>query len=237
MSSEFRPVNGARSILDAAFALFLRDGYEGVSVAKIAEQAQVSKANVFHHFESKEALYLDVMREASIGHAEFAERLLEENISSVEKIRRLAIWEFEDNFRNNARVHLLISEVFGGRNTPSRKLARQVFRRNFDAVIGLFEQGQRGGEFRPDFDPAVAACMLGSTSSMYAQTHEGMRQLPKFRYIDDPRAYANATCDLLLSAISQSRPAPQSRRSARSRPSTAARSAPARVKNTRSLKQ
>jgi TetR/AcrR family transcriptional regulator len=181
MATDFQHVSAARSILDAAQSLFLRDGFETVSVAQIAEQAQVSKANV--------------------GHAEFAEHLLQEDLSSAEKLRRLALWEFEDSFHNEGRVRLLIREVFGGCRIQARQLAREVFRRNFDAVIGLFVQGQQRGEFRPDFDPAVAALMLGATSAMYAQTREGLRQFPQFRYTDDPRGYANAAVDLVLTSI------------------------------------
>lgn len=206
MATQFQPVSGARSILDAALALFLKDGFETVSVARIAEHACVSKANVFHHFRSKEALYIDVMREASVGHAEFAERLLAADLSSAEKLRRLAIWEFEDNFRNEGRVRLLIHEVFGGCRTQARELARSVFRRNFDAVVALFVQGQQRGEFRPDFDPAAAACMLGATSGMYAQTREGMRGFSRFVYADDPSAYALAVCNLLLAGVQAPRP-------------------------------
>jgi TetR/AcrR family transcriptional regulator len=229
MATDFQHVSAARSILDAAQSLFLRDGFETVSVAQIAEQAQVSKANVFHHFHSKEALYIDVMREASIGHAEFAEHLLQEDLSSAEKLRRLALWEFEDSFHNEGRVRLLIREVFGGCRIQARQLAREVFRRNFDAVIGLFVQGQQRGEFRPDFDPAVAALMLGATSGMYAQTREGLRQFPQFRYTDDPRGYANAAVDLVLTSILVP---------ARHDAETAARpTAASRAKKTRSAKR
>ncbi len=43
--------------LAAARRVFAEDGYDGATVARIAEVAGVTKAAVLHHFESKEALY------------------------------------------------------------------------------------------------------------------------------------------------------------------------------------
>ena len=61
-------------ILAAAEELFARQGFDAVSMNAIAEAAAVSKANIFHHFESKIALYLAVVRHAC---ANTAERLLQ----------------------------------------------------------------------------------------------------------------------------------------------------------------
>ncbi len=43
----------------AAFALFGRFGHDGVSMLQVAKDAGITKAALYWHFESKEALYLD----------------------------------------------------------------------------------------------------------------------------------------------------------------------------------
>lgn len=45
-------------LLALARALFAQKGYAGTSMMSIAEAAGISKASVFHHYPSKEALYL-----------------------------------------------------------------------------------------------------------------------------------------------------------------------------------
>ena len=50
------------SIVDAAQAVFLRQGYENASMDAIAQQANVSKATVYAHFAGKEALFVAVMQ-------------------------------------------------------------------------------------------------------------------------------------------------------------------------------
>lgn len=46
-----------RQIMDAAVALFMRQGYDGVSMDQIADEAGVSKQTVYSHFGSKEDLF------------------------------------------------------------------------------------------------------------------------------------------------------------------------------------
>ena len=46
-----------RSILDAAREAFVRDGYEGVSMRKLAERVGCSHGNLYLHFKDKEALF------------------------------------------------------------------------------------------------------------------------------------------------------------------------------------
>jgi AcrR family transcriptional regulator len=45
-------------ILDAAYALFSRDGIHAVGIDRIIAEADVAKATLYHHFSSKEALVI-----------------------------------------------------------------------------------------------------------------------------------------------------------------------------------
>ncbi|MGW4369493.1 TetR/AcrR family transcriptional regulator [Nocardia takedensis] len=49
-------IDKRRAILDAAFAVFARRGFEQAAVQEIAEQAGVAKPTVYNHFEDKHAL-------------------------------------------------------------------------------------------------------------------------------------------------------------------------------------
>ncbi|NVB84092.1 MAG: TetR/AcrR family transcriptional regulator [Kofleriaceae bacterium] len=57
-----RPTAGARArILDAAIAEFAARGFEAASTNTIAREAKVAKGLVFHHFGSKEDMYLAIV--------------------------------------------------------------------------------------------------------------------------------------------------------------------------------
>src|SRR5262245_25849297 len=53
-----------RAILDAAREAFVRDGYEGVSMRKLAERVGCSHANLYVHFTDKEALFNCLVEES-----------------------------------------------------------------------------------------------------------------------------------------------------------------------------
>jgi AcrR family transcriptional regulator len=56
-----QPSSSARArILEAALALFLKQGVEAVSVAEICRAAGVSNGSFFHHFPSKDELALEI---------------------------------------------------------------------------------------------------------------------------------------------------------------------------------
>ena len=50
-----------QAILDAATEVFLRDGYLGTNMEEIAALSEVSKQTIYKHFESKEALFVEIV--------------------------------------------------------------------------------------------------------------------------------------------------------------------------------
>ena len=192
---------GALSILEAATELFARDGYECVSVAAIADQAGVCKANIFHHYASKEVLYLEVMRKASAEHAELAEALLKEDCSCVEKLQRLTEYDIKTMIDNELRTRLILRELGEPCANNVRRIAHQVFRRNFQLVIELFEQGQRNGEFRTDFDASAAAVAWCGSKNAFFLCRETMQDLDLFKGKDAARSFAEKVCKLLIEGI------------------------------------
>jgi TetR/AcrR family transcriptional repressor of mexJK operon len=56
-----RSVHKREAIMDAATALFLRDGYRSTSMDQVAADAAVSKPTVYNHFEDKEQLFREIV--------------------------------------------------------------------------------------------------------------------------------------------------------------------------------
>lgn len=55
-------VDSRQRIIDAAFAVLSRQGYENTSIKDIAEQAEVAQGLVHYYFKSKQQLVLEVLR-------------------------------------------------------------------------------------------------------------------------------------------------------------------------------
>ncbi|WP_293373328.1 TetR/AcrR family transcriptional regulator [Nevskia sp.] len=173
------PSSGARAILDAATEGFARAGFDSVSIADIAAQAGVSKANIFHHFKSKEALHQEVLREACKGHAEFAEALLARtDMGSVDKLQALIRFDFSDAFGHELNTHLVVREVLNTGCCAGRDLVEPVFMRNFMAVTGIIRQGQQNGSFADDIDPSTVTMMIGATVILFFQNRHMLDRFP-----------------------------------------------------------
>lgn len=55
--------NKRKKIMNAALTLFAKNGVNGTTVEQIAARAKVSKSNLLYYFNSKEQLYLDVIKQ------------------------------------------------------------------------------------------------------------------------------------------------------------------------------
>jgi AcrR family transcriptional regulator len=60
MSSQ--TTSGRQRIVNEASRLFAARGYDGVSMRQVAEASDLSKAALYHHFDSKETLYLNAVQ-------------------------------------------------------------------------------------------------------------------------------------------------------------------------------
>jgi TetR/AcrR family transcriptional regulator, mexJK operon transcriptional repressor len=61
LEDERRSTRKRRAILEAATAVFLRNGYVGTSMDEIAALARVSKQTVYKHFADKERLFSEIV--------------------------------------------------------------------------------------------------------------------------------------------------------------------------------
>ncbi|MGH9870076.1 MAG: TetR/AcrR family transcriptional regulator [Candidatus Polarisedimenticolia bacterium] len=80
-----------REILDAAREAFVRDGYEGVSMRKLAERIGCSHSNLYRHFKDKEALFDCLVEESFDRLADSMRSLIESDRGRdpVELVRKI----------------------------------------------------------------------------------------------------------------------------------------------------
>jgi AcrR family transcriptional regulator len=76
-----------QAILDAAGSLFLAEGYDGVSMRRIADQIGYTPTTIYLHFKNRDELLLALLED---GYARFGQALAEAAASRREPLRRLA---------------------------------------------------------------------------------------------------------------------------------------------------
>ena len=76
-------------ILAKAKELVLEKGVVALTMQDIAEAAELSKATLYLYFQSKEAILMDIMEEATSAFVEFAQSRISESSSGLEALRSL----------------------------------------------------------------------------------------------------------------------------------------------------
>lgn len=86
-----RPANPQvpERIVACALRQFAQKGYKAVSMADVAGAANVTKANLFHYFPSKEALGLAVLSSASEQVRQILSRHFESDLAPIEAVRAM----------------------------------------------------------------------------------------------------------------------------------------------------
>jgi len=143
------------TILNVATRLFAAKGFDGTSVRKIAEKADLSVAGMFHYFPSKE----EILNEIMIGFMdEGYKRLMEiykSDIGLVEKLEKVCEFYVEHYAGHKDQLTILVSE---GKSLSLKH--RQVFVDKQRVYVGalrrLFGDLAKEGLLKP-MDPSVLA--------------------------------------------------------------------------------
>ena len=147
-----------RQVLDAAQDLFLANGYGAVSMDAVARRAGVSKATLYAHFESKEALFATML-----GRYSLADTLADELFASpagdlralLEAVGRIVL-RFLLREHALALVSIAIAESARFPELGCAFYDRGP-RRTHEQMRDWVAAQQAAGRVRADADPHVAA--------------------------------------------------------------------------------
>ena len=185
-------------ILAAAEALFAEHGFDAVSINAIAEAASVSKANVFHHFNSKHALYQAVLRNACDETTQQLKNMVAQSGAVVANLGQFAEKHLESILEHDQFARLILREILSDMPKERLKIAQQVFGENFSELVDILRRGQKRNEFRADVDPALAATLLVGANVFFFQARNVFRHFPEVNFADEPSRYSRMVVDILL---------------------------------------
>jgi AcrR family transcriptional regulator len=157
-----------RSILDAARELFVTEGYQNVSIRKIAERIEYSPAAIYGYFPSKDDIFFALAEEGFrlLGHPrEAISQGQLDRLPPLERIRAL-FWHFYEFSREHPQYFAL---MFVDRSVPriSREYERFAIAREMkQSVVAEIERCIASGALPPTTDPtaamrAISAGLLG----------------------------------------------------------------------------
>jgi len=152
-------------ILDAAFVEFGQRGLAGARLDDIARRAGVGKGTIYLYFDTKEALFREMVR-VTLGVAiEEAERMASAHVSgSIESLFREYAkkwWTFIRDERFAVVQRLVLAGELRDFPELMAFFANDIVIRGRRVVAGIIARGIASGEFRPT-DPDIAARMYSA---------------------------------------------------------------------------
>src|SRR5216683_2894106 len=156
------PLQPRRAEICRTAAQIFRDrGYDATSVSDIARALGITKAGLYHHFESKEALLFEIT-------AYGLDRVRDDVILPARavrdpeaRLRQLVIRHARIATQGRGAIAQLVDEV-RALPPPARKRVEERMRAYFDLVRGTLVQLRSAGRLR-DVDPTVATFSLIGT--------------------------------------------------------------------------
>jgi AcrR family transcriptional regulator len=139
------------AILETAWKLLLRDGYEGMSIAKVAEEARVGRPAIYRRYKNKSELVAALLADKQARTAP-----IDTGSARGDLIAHL---EFA---RRGFKVELAGTMLVDGRKHPEllEGFRRGMLRPRMGDIIAALERGKERGEVRPDLDSEVAVHAL-----------------------------------------------------------------------------
>ena len=148
-----------RDILRTGARIFAQKGFERTSMRDISEACGISKALLYHHFESKDNLYALIAHNSAQHLYEFVYQRVPEEGTAGDKIRAfmVAMATFFDEYR---WAWVASSAAFWSDPDRSRMETRIRQRKQLEGRLrDLIREGVESGEFN-DVDPAMTGRLI-----------------------------------------------------------------------------
>ncbi|MEX2144399.1 MAG: TetR/AcrR family transcriptional regulator [Anaerolineales bacterium] len=151
-------------IREAAFTLFVSQGYHGTSMRQIAESAGMTPASIYNHFESKEGIFRQVLERHHPYHELLPIMESAQGKDTEEMLREVTTRAFQSIRTRKELLHLLFIEIveFDGRHLGEifSVVSPKVF--SFLQVLDTSK-----GELRPISKPNLLLSLVGMVMSQW----------------------------------------------------------------------
>lgn len=196
-----RQAAGELAILQAAERLFALHGYSGVSMRAVAHEAGVSKANIYHHFNSKESLYQAIVRSSVAETDALIDRLANSSGDFDQRLVEFAASHLEHLFDRKYAARVILREAFSGDKERSKKLSEDVFSKINQRMVSIMRAGQKAGVLRKDLDPALCVILLLGANAFFFQAQEILKHFPEADFASHANYFSKGMADVLLNGM------------------------------------
>jgi len=155
-------------ILAAAQAEFARKGYDGARVDAIVRRANVSKNLLYHHFRSKEDLYVRVLERTYETLRRRQGDVPLAGLDPIEAMRRLCESTFQVFVDEPDVIVMLNTEnLHRGKHIAKSPIIRALYDRLSESLRIILKDGEEKGVFRKGIDPVELYISMSGLGYFY----------------------------------------------------------------------
>ncbi len=190
MSTQIERSNATRSkILAVARAAFVRDGYDGASLEKIATDAGFTKGALYHHYDGKEALFAAVFSLVSLETINAAGKRAAKIGVPREQLKAAAMAWLKAVERSDARTIILDLAPKALGFAGARALEDSI---TLEPLLGLVHAVLESEKLKGNVDALLAARLINAT----------LTEIALLRHASDGRAPGtNMAADAIIGVI------------------------------------
>ena len=165
--------NLREALIDTSIAIIQKDGIEGLSLRKLAEQLGVSRMAPYHHFKDKNALLAAVALQGFEHLTSLLTNVFDEETPIKEQLRHAVKQYLNFAVKHATQYDLMFGRKLWG-NPEMDDFQRQA-KDCFRLYVRLFEQLKQSGHLSNEDEPLRLAQLLWATMHGLAKlTEEGL---------------------------------------------------------------
>ena len=164
---------GRQCILEQAQQLFFAHGYHGVSIRDIVQACGLSNAALYYHFESKQNLYVELIRGFVASVVQPVQEAGAGNGSSRERLTRMVLAFSQFISESQSELHMLLRDLMECEGEEIQQLIPAVTGQILAPFAAVLEDGIAAGEIRAVDVPRTSLLLLGMLNSLAARRMRG----------------------------------------------------------------
>jgi AcrR family transcriptional regulator len=166
-------------LIQVATKLFAEYGYEATTTARIAEEAGVTEPILYRHFDSKQEMFVAIVRDVSRETMKGWNALIAGVSDPAEKIRRVCD-AIPDHIKKYADAyHVLHGALSTSRDKKVIGVMKEHYREIEDFFSKIISEGQKAGQFQRHVNPKAVAWQFITTGIGYAMVSLNLGQIDR----------------------------------------------------------
>lgn len=174
---EFR----VREILDAACRVVARHGFQGATVERVAEEAEIAKGTIYLYFQNKDGLFTAAVEQGMQNFTSQLRAQVAEALTPIEKLQRLieVSLQLSDTYRDFFKTLLLERNFLAASpNHPEAAHMLDLYLAHIRFMQEIIQDGVRVGIFRSHNVEASAFALNEAIRGCFQQRALGLTARP-----------------------------------------------------------